>query len=111
MVVDSAAQATLPDLELWLFQEEPAGEADNAAFTPTDAELLTLLGVIDFDTPFVGDATVGAGGNAVAQAQVQNIGFRCENGSRDLYGILVERGTYTPVSAEVFTVILGVLQD
>jgi hypothetical protein len=33
-------------LNLWLFSDAPATIADNGAFAPTDAELLTLVGVV-----------------------------------------------------------------
>lgn len=106
LVVDDAAPATKADLELWLFASAPAGEVDNAAFTPTDAELLELVGVVDLgSSPYVGD------GNCVYQALTQNLCYRCSDEDRSLYGTLVVRNTYTPVSGEVFTVSLGVLQD
>jgi len=111
-VIDSANQATKADLELWLFTAGLATHNDNAAFAPTDAELTDRVGIVDLgSTPDEGLATVGAGGNCAYQETNVNIPFRCAEDDRNLYGALVVRNAYTPVSAETFTVILGILQD
>ncbi len=111
VIVSSANQTLKPDLELWLFDTDIALDNDNAAFTPTDAELLTLVGVIDF--PYldwkVGDATAGAGGNSVCVAKNLGIPVHTLSGSKKLFGALVVRNAYVPVSAGVFTVRLGML--
>jgi hypothetical protein len=108
----SANQATKLDAELWLFCQDIAEVADNGAFAPTDAEMLTLVGIIDF--PFtawkVGNATSGAGGNAVCE--IRNLDFpiaRSKDGR--LYGQLVARNAYTPVASEIFTVELVCTTD
>ena len=111
-LVDSANQATKADLECWLFRESPTAMEDNAAFDPTDAECATRVGVLDFgNEPDEGNATVGAGGNCVYEVANLGIPFECETDSFALYWVLVERGTYTPVSEETFTLILSVLLD
>lgn len=112
ILTTSANQATKPDLELWLFDTTVVMDNDNAVFTPTDAEMLTLVTVIAFpSTSFkVGDATVGAGGNAACD--VQNIGVPFNivgTNNTALFGILVVRNAYTPVSGEVFAIRLKVL--
>lgn len=111
VIVDSANVATKPDLELWLFDTAMAMDNDNAAFTPTDAELLNLIGVVSFATGSfkAGDATSGAGGNAICEAT--NIGIPVNPAGSDtaLYGVLVVRNAYVPVSGEVFTVRLKFL--
>jgi hypothetical protein len=110
MIVTSANVATKPDLELWLFDTTVAMDNDNAAFTPTDAELLNLVGVVSFATGDfkAGDATGGAGGNAICEAT--NLGIPINPAAADdLYGILVARNAYVPVSGEVFTVRLKFL--
>ena len=107
----SANQSTLPDLELWLFHTDIAEVADNSAFAPTDAEMLTLIGIIDFPVADwkVGTATAGAGGNAVCEARQIGLPFRLA--TQVLYGQLVVRNAYTPVTSETFTVELVVTQD
>ena len=110
--VDDTNQTTKATLELWLFDTTVTPDNDNAVFTPTDAELLTLVGIIRFSTWFVGDATAAAGGNAVALATLANpLTFKCGAALTALLGVLVVRNAYTPVSAEVFSIRLRILQD
>lgn len=105
MVIDSAAQSTLPVLELWLFGAAPAAQADNAAFAVTDAELLELVGVIPLTYSYVGLAS----GNCVLLSDPCSVAFECAAGSEAIYGALVVRNTYTPISGEVFKVVLSVV--
>lgn len=109
ILVDSAnVVAAKLDGELWLFSVAPTAINDNAAFAPTDAELLNLVAVIAFTqgTFLVAAATSGAGGNAVNVQGGMDIPFKCKPGSNDLYGMLVARNAYAPVSGEIFTVTL-----
>ena len=108
-LIDSANQGTLLDSELWLFDTDPGVTTDNAAIDWTDAEVLRVVGVISFAVANgkVGLAGSGASGNAVNVQSGLNIPVRGLQ-TNDLYGVLVARNTYTPVSAEVFTVILAV---
>lgn len=116
----SANVATKPDLELWLFHTDVAEVADNGAFAPTDGEMLTVVGVIDIPLAnfLVGIATVGAAGNTVQVINDINMPFVTTKAANDtaekrgvLYGQLVHRASYTPVSAEVFTVELTIARD
>lgn len=111
--IDSANQATKPQLELWVFAgtAAPTPDNDNAVYTPTDAELANLVAVFEFNAWYVGDATAGAGGNCVARALNQNVGFDCGASVADLYGLAVVRNAYTPVSQEALTFILHIGAD
>lgn len=111
IIVTSASVATKPDLELWLFDTAITMDNDNAVFTPTDVELLTLIGVILFPVADfkVGDATVGAGGNAICEAKNLGVPFNSTINSNDLFGVLVARNAYVPVAQEIFTVRLKFL--
>jgi hypothetical protein len=113
ILIDTANQATKGSFELWLFTAAPALDNDNAAFTPTDAELVFLAGVIQFSTAFVGTATVGTDGNAIFMAErtYLPISFECSPSGTSLYGVLVVRNAYTPIALETFTVLLKVIQD
>jgi len=107
----SANQATKLDGELWLFSQDIAEVADNGAFAPTDAEMLTLVGIIDFPVANwkEGIATAGAAGNAVCEAF--NLGLAYKGGLTSLFGQLVVRNAYTPVSGEIFTCEIIVSRD
>jgi hypothetical protein len=113
-LIDSANQTTKGDFDLFIFDATYTPDNDNAAFTPTDAELETCLGVIRFSSGnfVVGDATSGAGGNSVCSGTlVGNIPFKTGASSSSLFLALVARSAYTPVASEKFTVRLQVLQD
>ena len=110
-VLDSANQTLKPSLELWLFNAVIGYDNDNAAFTPTDAELATLVAIIPLVNAYVGDATSGAGGNAVYTPGSTLIPFETATTSRNLYGVIVVRNAYVPVASEILTVNLRVLQD
>lgn len=115
-LIDSANQATKPNLELWLYDTAPTAQNDNSAFTPSDSELANLIGVIVFDgaNAWAGDPTVGAGGNLVTPGtfggSVNSYSLLIPSGSA-IFGLLVARNAYTPVSAEVFKVRLVVNQN
>lgn len=108
IMVDSANQSTAGSFELWLFSATVTPDNDNAVFTPTDAECATLVAVIPLNVSYVGDATSGAGGNRVYQSDQANRHFVCAAGDANLYGLLVVRNAYTPVSGETFTIILKI---
>mgnify|MGYP003641553399 CR=1 FL=1 len=110
-ITSSAFVATAPDLELWLFRNDVTDAADNIAATFTDAEMLTRVGVIDFATANwkAGLPTAGAGGNHACE--VYNLGIHYNLVDANMYGQLVVRNGYVPVSGEIFTVELVVTQD
>lgn len=113
-LVDSANQATKGSFELWVFDTTVTPDNDNAVFTPSDSELATLVCVIAFDTAYIGDATSGAGGNCVYSGSIVGGGykaFKCGASSDDLFGLIVVRNAYTPVSSESFTIRLEISQD
>lgn len=110
----SGNETTKPQLELWLFDNAANATGalgnDNAAFPPTDAELLDVLAIIQFSTWFGGLA--GTGGNSWAGGVVNPDKklFKCEAEIMDLFGLVVVRNAYTPISAEVFTFTLDIMQ-
>lgn len=110
-LVDSANQSTKGSFELWLFDTEPTAMEDNAAFDPTDSECTNVVGIVEFTGTFIGDATAGSGGNIVFQSDQLNFPFQCGDESTSLWGQVVVRNAYTPVSAEVFTILLDIVQD
>src|SRR3990167_458616 len=99
-LTDGANVTALPgSFELFLFDTTFTADADNAVFTPTDAELLTAIS-IPFTLSSVGDATSGIGGNRLYTGTIDRpLPFVCGAGSRNLFGALVVRNAYVPVSA------------
>lgn len=100
----NANQTTKPDIELWLFDTAIAEVADNGAFAPTDAEILTLIDIIPFgvDDWTVGLAGAGASGNIVQTKKDLNIIVPETNAAKSIYGQLVVRNAYTPIASEQF---------
>lgn len=116
LLIDSAAQSTKADLELWLFGDSYTNNNDNAAWAPSDTDMEKLIGIIKLGiNPIVGNATSGAGGNCMYQWNADPgrgaLPFKCATGSKKIYFALIVRNGYTPVSAEKFTIKLGVQQD
>lgn len=107
----STDAATNPNFDLLLFDNQGLTlAADNAVGTITDAELLGLVAVVTFDGT-LGDNTHTAGPNLIVKATNIGQAFKCAQNSRDLYVVVVDRGGYTPASAEVFNFKLAILQD
>lgn len=103
LLVDSAAETTKPDIDLLLFDAKPTIAADNAAFAVTDAQMERLVGVVSF----AGSSfKTGASGNGAIQVTGLDIAY---SANKKLYGVLVARNAYIPISAEKFTVRLSIL--
>lgn len=114
ILTDSANVATKPDLELWLFDQPPTVNQDGAAFAPSNADLLRLVTIISFSsaTYNIGAAGAGAAGNSANIQKNLGIPFNAQgtlNLGQSLYGVLVVRNAYVPVSAEQFSVRLQII--
>ena len=115
----SSNPTTKGDFTLYIFDTTYTPDNDNAAFTPTDAEMKTCLGTIDFLATNVlpGDATSGGGGNCIYFGNLggEYISFKCEDASASLYFALVNKHGGTPhtpaVNSEEFTVRLSIEQN
>jgi len=119
--INDKNNATRPNARLYLFDTIIAGTSDSGAFAPSDAEVKTVIGYVDFSTWHQG--TGATGGNSMSFASNLNIPFRSAAvagsstiyvNKKDvpvLYGQLVERGTYTPNASENFTIRLGILRE
>lgn len=97
------------DGELYLFHTTIGLTADNAAWAPTDAEQLTCVGMIKFltaDWRFTAN-----NGRCLALPNLPFLGLPdATNGGVKLFGQLVARNAYVPVSGEVLTIELIVAQ-
>ena len=79
-------------LNLWLFDTAPATIADNGAFDPSDAELLTLVGVVQIAAA---DYLIATDNQA---AMKLNVGLVFNCAATTLYGYLECVGTPTYAS-------------
>lgn len=102
IITTSADAATLLQGEIWIFDSAVTNVNDNSAFAVSDSEIKTMVGKI----PFVLE---DAGNNGSASVLGLNIGFTCV-GSANLRFLVRVKNAYTPVSAEVLTVRLKILQ-
>lgn len=99
VITVSAAVATEPDLELWLFDTDIVEVADNLAFAVTDAEILTCIGIVKFPTA---DFIVGSG-NVICETD-KNLNMQLKGlNSATLYGQLVVRNSYASTASEVYS--------
>lgn len=94
------------DFDIYFFASAPAGTTfeDNAAIAVTDAVFQTCQGFVQL--------TASADGQSVATGDIYcktnlDLPYQCSNENGDLYVVIVARGTYTPASAEVFTLTVG----
>lgn len=105
-------QATLADLELWIFKSEPTAQQDNAAADFAQADLTDRIGVVKLgSSPDVADAGSGADGKVMYANNNENWPFECTSDTDALYIVPVVRNAYTPISEEEFTFVLGIMQD
>ena len=101
MLVDGDLQSIAA--ELWLFDTAPTPPNDNAAWSISDADALTCIGVIPFSSYYASAL------NSVSVAKAQNIAFSAVGGT-SIYGCLVTRGAPTYVSGNL-SVRLAIMQD
>lgn len=104
----SDADTTGADFDLLLFTAVPAfaGWEDNAAIAITDAEFQDCKGVVRFASSDW--ASVGTGN---IQTVSKTIGIVFGSSSSTVYAIIALAGTYTPASAEVFTLTAHAIRD
>ena len=92
VLIDKAVQSA--NIELWLFDTAPTPPADNAAWTISDANALTCIGVIAFQTYYASAL------NSISIAKGLGITFNAV--ARDIYGCFVTRGTPTLASLDLY---------
>jgi hypothetical protein len=101
---DSADVATKLAADLVLFRGDiTIAVADNAAFTLSDADSQKVCAIVPFATTDGHgiDTTSGAGGNSVSQVSSLNVLADTDQNGK-LYGVLLARNAYVPVSDEKF---------
>jgi len=105
--VDSAAQTLKPEFELYLFDTAPTMQNDNVAWAPSDSEMEKCLGVIALPSQLFKTA----GANGVISVDGPGRPIQCASSVSSIYGILVTRNAYVPISGEKFVIRLHVSQD
>lgn len=102
VVTSSNDPATRLSGEVFFFNQTVTNINDNAAFAVSDTEIKTCVGVVPF-------SLFDAGNNGFSHMTGLNIMFTCV-GSADLRFLLRARNAYTPISGEVITVVVKILQ-
>jgi len=103
IITDRAKQAAV--MNLWLFNRTFTATVDNAAFTPSDADLDNCIGVVNIVAANWFPAALSS--VAVASYQNPNFWFKLQDpGDASLYGQLVAVGTPTYVATDDLSVTL-----
>lgn len=90
------------DFDIYFFDTQPVntGYEDNAAIAITDAEWAKCIGFVSLTAS--SDAVSVQNGDLYGKS-IPDLPYECAGGDSQLYVVVVARGTYTPASAEVFT--------
>jgi hypothetical protein len=113
-ITSSNDQTTKLIADLFLFNAAPVTFGnDNEVFVPTDAEMLNCVAVVKLDGTVAGNSFTGlvAGvGNHITVVGGLFLPYECVVGDGSLYGVLVTRNAYAPISGEVSRIRLGIQQ-
>lgn len=104
-------EADTVNLELWVFGSEPTGHADNDAIALVAGDNAKLLGIYSFAdaAKFSGGASTKVYTPALSAEGTNSHRYTTADGT--LWGLLVTRSVYTPISASQFVVVLQVEAD
>lgn len=93
---------------LHIYSVAPTAIADNAVNTILFNDAYKRVGYIDFQLPIMGGS--GAVGSTGCEALAANIriAFKCDAGTRHLYGVLETLTAFTPASGQSFYVELSI---
>lgn len=108
LLYEAAPPATIPNIDLLLFNKTsaPTANNDNAAFNPSNADMETCIGIIQFTS---GLQTQGSS-NMIYYAQPTIIA-KAGASLADIYGLLRTNTAFTPGSAAKFFLALGIYRD
>ena len=111
MLIDVSNETTKLAANLWLFSSPVTIEGDNAKWTPTEDELLSLQAVVQWAAAdaIQSDVTANVDGNVVNVQK--DLALPIKGIDTKLYGVLTAANTYTPVSAERLIIRLSILPD
>jgi hypothetical protein len=95
ILIDKALQSLAG--ELWLFDADPTVPVDNAAWTITDAKMLScFLGVIPIITYYLNAA------NSIGIWAGNPVQYKCTAALKKIYGAYVTRGAPTYASLDLY---------
>ncbi len=111
--IDKTAQATKANLELHLYDAAIGINNDNVPWAPASSDADNELpgSPVIFNSWLVGLNSTAATGNCACSVRSVNIPFVCGSTLADIYGCVVEAGTYTPIASEAIVFRLGISQD
>lgn len=105
VLTKTGTSATNSSYRLLLFNTQVTLPADNAALAGLVATYADAFqGYVDL-------VAVAESDGAIIESAATTLKYKCAAGDQNLYGVLVAKAAYTPASAEVFTVKLGVDKD
>lgn len=107
VVINSASQATMPNFNLFIFDNVVTSPSDNAPFPMTDAEAEKVVGVIPVTSWYAGGSTL----NAVSVVSNLTVPFVCQSTCSSLWVVPVLTNAYTPTALENLTLRVGILND
>lgn len=108
MFTSSAIPGTKLNADLFLFHTAPTAYGnDNEAFVLSDADLLNLVAVVSLDGTTAANLKTTDNNYVVINGGLALPVRNTALSNLALYGVLVARNAYTPVSAEVLTIKLG----
>ncbi len=91
--------------DLILYKTAPANPVDEAIFSPADAELRNIIGVISFNS------WTNFEDNAVSFKGDLGMAFDLDSPNTTIYGQLVTRGAYTAAGIDDISLRLNILQN
>jgi len=97
IMISSNPAASPGAFELLLFDSPQDLATDNSAYSPSNSDILEVVGVVGFDS-----YNVNANSAVYSMATFGHLYTRLAPGSTSLYGVLVAMSAYTPISAENF---------
>lgn len=111
VTVSTDEPSLTPEIRLHVYsQSTPTLAVDNAAFIELYADAAKKVGYIDLAAM---TSPASASGDAVSRTQNMSLNFpvKTSGSSKNLYGVLETRSTFTPASAQKFLVTVYVEID
>lgn len=109
-LIDAVFAATPLQPVIWLFNSPPTSLVDGATLALTLADAVAKIGVIPLYQTYPDNSTASPSGIRTFQASTSPLVIFPPAGTT-IYAYIVTGAAYTPISAETFTLVLGLSQD